>query len=294
MLTIKSFSDKTARLIDAKPSFEKLATGCKWSEGPVYVPEIETVYYTDFPDHIIYKWNEREGAGIFREDSGRAIGLAIDRQGRMLCAESATRGITRMERDGRFSVIASVYDGKLLNSPNDVVVKSDGSVYFTDPFGGGGNQFELSHAGVYRLDPETGETVLLCRSERPNGLAFSTDEKTFYIDDTNLQNVQAFDVKPDGTLDNARVFAQLDTAAGNGGADGMKVDIDGNLYITGPGGIWVYSPEGEKLALMRTPEIAANLCFGGKDGRTMYITAQSSLYALGMNIPGVVSYEVQS
>ncbi|SFK95608.1 gluconolactonase [Paenibacillus sp. 1_12] len=282
------FSDKIFEIIDKDYVVEQLVSGLVFTEGPIWDKTTQSVLFTDFTPNRIYKWNRAEGCSVYREESGRAVGLTMDRAGRVVSCETSKRRVSRIEENGEATTLASHYEGKRLNSPNDVIVKSDGMVYFTDPYSTAmGDTKELSGNGIYKVSPETGEITLLGMFNRPNGLAFSPDEKLFYMDDTNLQHVEVFDVTEDGLITNGRVFATLDTDEGRGAADGMKVDSLGNVYVTGPGGVWVIAPDGEKLGIFKFPEVAANLCWGGDDWKTLYVTATSSLYSLQLNIPGI-------
>lgn len=286
MFKVVKFSDELEALISMDAQIEKLAAGYVWSEGPIWDERTKSLYYTDFSQNEVYRWNEKEGVRVHRRNSASACGLAFDMENRILCAESGTRSVTRIEKDGSITTLAAHYHGKKLNSPNDVIVKSDGTIYFTDPHSiDTGNVKELDVNGIYKLS-KGGELTLLAQLDRPNGLALSSDEKMLYVDDINLQLVQVYDVKADGTLTNSRLFAKLDPAFGPGAADGMKLDCLGNLYVTGPGGISVLSPLGKLLGLIKTPEIASNLCWGSDDMRTLYITAQSSVYRLRTKIKG--------
>ncbi len=292
-MEIVRYSAALDDLIPADREPRKLASGFVWSEGPVWEASTESVIFTDFTPNRIFRWNERGGLRLLSETSGRAVGLALDHEGRIVSCETRNRRIARYERDGSVSSLASHYLGKRLNSPNDVIVTSDGAIYFTDPYSTAmGDTRELGHNGVYRLAPGDGpagaggELTLVAAMDRPNGLAFSPDESLLYIDDTNRQLVEAFGVGRDGSLERGRILAKLETSAGKGGADGMKVDARGNLYVTGPGGIWVLTPAGEALGLLRMPETPANLCWGGPGLKTLFITATTSLYSLEMNAAG--------
>ncbi|HEY5585212.1 MAG TPA: SMP-30/gluconolactonase/LRE family protein [Ruminiclostridium sp.] len=287
MFKIIKFSDKLEELISQNAQLEKLTTGYVWSEGPIWDESTKSLYYTDFSQNEIYRWTEKDGVKVHRKNSASACGLAFDKENRILCAESITRSVTRIEKDGSITTVASHYNGKRLNSPNDIIVKSDGTIYFTDPHSKDtGNIKELDVNGVYKLS-KAGNLTLLAQLNRPNGLAFSPDEKKLYVDDTNLQLIQVYDIKYDGTLENSRLFAKIDTSFGHGAADGLKLDCLGNVYVTGPGGISIFSPEGELLGLLKTPEIAANLCFGSDDMQTLYITAQSSVYRIHTEVKGL-------
>jgi gluconolactonase len=291
------FSAALDALIKPDSQARKLAAGYEWSEGPVWEASTSSVIFTDFGPNRIYRWNEPQGVTLLTEASARAVGLALDHEGRIISCESRNRRIARYERDGGIVSLASHYQGRRLHSPNDVIVKSDGAIYFTDPYSTAmGDTRELDHNGVYRIAPGApgapgggGELTLVTAMDRPNGLAFSPDESLLYVDDTNRQLVEVFDVRADGSLGPGRILTRLDTSMGKGGADGMKVDVHGNLYVTGPGGLWVIAPDGAPAGLLRFPEIPANLCWGGPDLATLYVTATSSLYSLQMLACGSVS-----
>ena len=288
-MTVHVFSEKIHEIVPENSLVEKLATGFEFTEGPVWDPGLKALYFTDFPVLKIYLWDAEKGARLYTGDSGRAIGLTLDREGRLLSCESKKRRITRTEKDGRVIDIGSTYKGARINSPNDLVAKSDGSVYFTDPYSTLlMDTRELDFDGVLRID---GNEITLQTDEfkRPNGLAFSPDESLLYINDTTLRIIKVFDVGPGGSLSKGRLFAEIGTEFGPGVPDGMKVDTAGNVYVTGSGGIWVLSPEGEKLGIIKTPETAANMCFGEEDGKTMYITATRSLYRIRLSIPGIMA-----
>jgi len=272
---------------------EKIATGFMFTEGPVWDASNKCLFFSDIPANKMRKWSEAKGVELFREPSGKSNGLTFDKQGRLIACEHANRRVSRTEKDGTIVTIADSYNGKKLNSPNDVVVKSDGSIYFTDPpygltaeFGNLGEQ-ELPFQGVYRLSPDGKTlTLLIDDFDRPNGLAFSPDESLLYIDDTERVHVRVFDVKPDGTIANGRIFADLkDDAEGN--VDGMKVDSEGNVYVTGPGGISIFDPSGKKLGIIEMPEVSANLAWGEDDWKTLFITASTSVYRIRLNVTGI-------
>jgi len=229
---------------------------------------------------------------VFREPSGKSNGLTYDKGGHLIACEHANRRVSRTTADGHVITIASHYQGKRLNSPNDVVVKSDGSIYFTDPpYGlsaayGVESEKELDFQGVYRLSPN-GETLTLLVDDfdRPNGICFSPDESILYINDTERMHVRAFDVQPDGTLTNDRIFGEEEGDTGK--PDGMKADTQGNIYLTGPDGIWVFAPDGTHLGIILVPERAANLAWGGDDWKTLFITASTSVYRVACQTVGV-------
>ncbi|MBC8236471.1 SMP-30/gluconolactonase/LRE family protein [bacterium] len=265
---------------------ERIATGFQFTEGPVWHPD-GYLLFSDIPANAILKWTPDGNVETFRKPSGNSNGLTFDANGLFIACEHGNRRVSHTEKDGTVKTLADRYSGKRLNSPNDVVVKSDGSIYFTDPpYGVQEEQRELDFQGVYRLASDGILTLLVDDFDRPNGLAFSPDEKILYIADTNQKHVRAFDVQPDGTLKNGRVFAELKSDKG-GGPDGMKVDTKGNLYVTGPGGTWIFDATGKHLGTIVTPEGPANCAFGGKDNKTLFITARTSVYRVKVKVAGV-------
>lgn len=285
-------SPKLLDLIDADAELQQLGTGCEFTEGPVWHAEGKFLLFSDIPANQMKKWTAEEGITNFRVPSGKSNGLTYDKQGRLVAAEHANRRVSRTEADGTVVTVASHYEGKRLNSPNDVVLKSDGSTYFSDPpygltaeYGVLGEQ-ELDFQGVYRLSPD-GQTLALLIDDfdRPNGLCFSPDESILYIDDTERMHIRAFDVQPDGTITNGRIFAEEE--GDDGVPDGMKIDVHGNVYLTGPGGIWIFDSSGAHLGVLQTPERAANLGWGGDDWSTLFITASTSLYSIQCKVSGI-------
>lgn len=291
-MSLEVISKKVLDLIPADAKVEKLATGMQFTEGPVWNARGQFLVFSDIPANHMKRWSPVDGLTDYRVPSGKSNGLTYDRQGRLIAAEHANRRVSRTEADGRVVSIASHYKGKKLNSPNDVVVKSDGSIYFSDPpyglgeaFGAAGEQ-EQPCQGVYRLSPD-GKTLTLLVDDfdRPNGLCFSPDESLLYINDTARMHIRVFKVQANGSVDKGRLFAK---EKGKGGVpDGMKVDVRGNVYLTGPGGIWIFSPEGKHLGTLKVPEGTANLAFTGPQWRTMIITATSSIYRVECKIPGI-------
>ena len=266
---------------------EQVATGFEFTEGPVWHPDGYLVF-SDIPAGIIYKWQPDGSVSVFRNPSGGSNGLTFDEQGRLIACEWKTRRVTRGEPDGSLTVLAEQYEGKRFNSPNDVVVKSNGSIYFTDPYYGfpGTQERELDFRGVYRIDPDGTLTLLVDDFQTPNGLAFSPDEKILYVDDTGRRHIRAFDVQEDGSLANGRLFLDMACDA-PGPSDGMKVDTDGNLYCTGGGGIWVIRPDGTHLGTIELPELPKNCAFGDADQRTLYMTADTSVYKVRIKTRGI-------
>jgi len=253
------------------------------------VAEQGFLLFSDIPANRILKWSTNEGITLFREPSGNSNGLTQDREGRLLICEHGNRLLSRIEKDGTYTILADRFEGKRLNSPNDVIVKNDGTICFTDPpYGIKPEQQELPFQGVFRLDPDDRRLTLLVKDFlRPNGLAFSPDEDVLYITDSSeRRHVRAFDVNPDGTLGNSRIFAEIRSEE-PGNPDGMKVDIEGNLYVSAAGGIWVYSAQGEGLGIIKTAEIPANCAWGDADWRSLFITARTSVYCVRLTVPGV-------
>jgi len=266
--------------------WEQVATGFEFLEGPVWHPDGYLIF-SDIPGDTIYAIIGGE-TQIYRRPSAKSNGLAIDTQGRLLACEHKKRRVSLTQADGEIVVLASHYRGARLNSPNDVVVKSDGAIYFTDPaYGLDDGERELDSEDVYRIAPDGSVARVATGFTRPNGLAFSPDERILYIDDTVEQRIRTFDVRPDGALAGGETFAEL-FGPGEGRPDGMKVDARGNVHCTGPGGVWVFEPDGTQVAMWQTPERAANLAFGDEDGRTLYIAATSSVYRMRNEHAGAV------
>jgi gluconolactonase len=266
-------------------SVERIAGGHEFTEGPAWHPDGYLIY-SDIPANRICFWT-REGVKTYRSPSGNSNGLVFDRQLRLVACEHGNRRVSRTETDWAVITLADRFEGKRLNSPNDVVVKSDGAIYFSDPpYGCPEGQRELDFQGVYRISPD-GELTLVVRDfDKPNGLAFSPDESTLYIDDSGRRHVRAFTVRADGSLTDGRVLAEMHSTAA-GSPDGMKLDVDGRLYVAGPEGVWVFDPAGRRLGIIATPEKPSNCCWGDADRRTLFITARSSVYRVRLSVPGV-------
>jgi len=267
---------------------ERIATGFGFTEGPAWHPD-GYLLFTDIPGNSIYRWTPDGKVTEFRSPSGHSNGLTFDRQGRLVACEHSNRRVSRTEKNGRIVTLASKYEGKKLNSPNDAVVRSDGSIYFTDPPYGLSSAYglpgieELGFRGVYRLMPD-GRTLELLVDDiySPNGLAFSPDEKVLYVADTEWSNIYAFDVSTDGALANRRLFASM-----IGGPDGMKVDVKGNLYVTtGLPAVRVYDSRGNDLGAIDIPEMTRNCAFGGAENKTLFIAASTSVYRIQLKVQG--------
>jgi gluconolactonase len=299
---------------DAK--LERVATGFTWVEGPVWVNG--SLYFADIPSNSIRKWTPGSGVTMFITPSGYkgaapyggpesgSNGMTLDTRGRLTIAGHAQRDVYRLESlrtDSPITILANGYQGKKLNSPNDLVYRSDGSLYFTDPPYGLRTQKdtdpekELKVNGVYRIphaleqksaDHASSELHLLISDlPRPNGIAFSSDEKYLYVDNSEPKKIwMRYRVQPDGSLTDAKLFYDATSDSRPGAPDGMKVDEKGNVYSTGPGGVWIFSPEGKPLGTIVMPEKAANVAWGGPDRKTLYITASTSIYRIQLMIAG--------
>jgi gluconolactonase len=306
--SLEVIDPKFLTLIELTTSLQKFASGFDWAEGPIWIKPGQTplaslppnggyLLFSDVPSNTVYRWKEGEGVSIFLKPSGYtgatprggepgSNGLTTDADGRLVLCEHGDRRVGRLEKNGRHITLADRYQERRFNSPNDLVYKSDGALYFTDPpYGLEKNvddpKKELSFQGVFRLTPGGELTLLHDQLSRPNGLAFSPDEKTLYVanSDTNRAVWTAFPVKADGTLGEGRVFfdaTPMVKAGKKGLPDGMKVDVAGNVFATGPGGVLVFSPEGQHLGTIRTGEATAN-CGWGDDGSVLYITADMYL-----------------
>ena len=265
---------------------ELLDTGFKFTEGPLWMDDLGLLF-SDIPADKIYKWTEDGGTVIWRDGSGNANGLTQDMEGRLIACEHGTRRVSRTGSDGRVITIASEYQGGRLNSPNDIVTHSSGQIYFTDPpYGIEEVDSEQPVNGVYRITLD-GDLLLLADDfTRPNGLAFSPDESSLYIDDSRKRHVRVFDVLPDGDISNSRPFADMDHPQ-PGSPDGMKVDSEGNIYVAGATGLWVFEPAGNLLGVIVTPERPSNCAWGDEDRQTLYITARTSIFRIRTKIPGI-------
>jgi gluconolactonase len=285
---LEAKSSEFQHLFARDTKIDRVATGFQFTEGPIWFAEGQYLLFSDIPASKIYKLTPEGRVTIFRKPSNNSNGLTRDKQGRLIACEHHTRQVTCTEKDGKITVLADTFQGKKLNSPNDVVVKSNGAIYFTDPpYGIQPEQQEQTIQGVYRLSPDGKEITLVADDfEKPNGLAFSPDEKQLYIDDSEHRHIRVFDVQLDGTLANGRIFYDMKTKK-PGLPDGMKLDVRGNIYCTGGGGVWVFDSEGNHLGTIVTPEIPANCAWGDEDLQSLYITAQTSVYKIRVNIPGI-------
>ncbi len=277
---------------------EKLHGGLRWAEGPVYFGDQRCLIWSDLPSNRMLRWDEQtEQVSVFRSPSNFSNGNTRDREGRLVTCEHRGRRVTRTEWSGAITVLADSYEGKRLNSPNDVVVKSDGTVWFTDPtygisaeYEGGKADSEIGSCNVYRLDPRDGSLrVVVDDFRRPNGLAFSPDEKILYIADSGFwpnpdwpHHIRAFDVADDGTLSGSRVLAEVSP----GIPDGFRVDVDGNIWSSAGDGVYCITPGGDTIGKIPVPEKVANVCFGGPARNRLFICGFTSLYAIYLNTRG--------
>ena len=280
-------------------AIERLATGCRWSEGPVWFGDQRALLWSDIPNDRILRWSEETGAvSTFRQPSNFANGHTRDRQGRLVSCEHGTRRVTRTEYDGRITVLCDRFEGKRLNSPNDVVVKSDGSIWFTDPPFGILGHYEGDPAeselptNIYRIDGVSGAVTMVCGDvARPNGLCFSPDETRLYVVESGAvpRRIRLFDLSSDGMqLANDRVFV---TCEPGHSPDGFRCDVHGNLWAgwgggEGRDGVRVFAPDGDAIGHIHLPERCANLCFGGRANNRLFMAASQSLYALYVNTQG--------
>jgi gluconolactonase len=277
---------------------ERLHTGLRWAEGPVWFADMQALLWSDVPGNRMHRWVEGQGASVFRDPSGHANGNTRDRQGRLLTCESGGRRVIRTELNGEITVLADRFEGKRLNSPNDIAVRSDGSVWFTDPdygilsdYTGEKAVSEIGRNCVFRIDPATGALRIATDAlEKPNGLAFSPDERVLYIADSGGSHRQggpadivAFDVGEDGSLRDRRLFATVQP----GVPDGFRLDEDGNIWTSAADGVHCIAPDGVTIGKIHLDETVTNLCFGGRRRSRLFITAGTSLYAVYVGTRGL-------
>lgn len=271
---------------------EQLASGFRFVEGPAWLPTQKLLVFSDIIGDTLYRWTAGDGVAVFRKPSNMSNGNTWDQQGRLLSCEHASSCVSRSDNNGNYEVLASHYNGKELNSPNDIIVAKNGHIFFTDPNSGRGARYgverrqELDFQGVFRLDPDARELTLLVDDfSKPNGLCFSQDEARLFINDTDRQHIRVFDVLDDFTIANGRLWASVHGSQ-PGVADGMKLDSAGNLYCCGSGGIHVFDPDGSVMGVIETPELAANFTWGGEGLTELFITATHAVYRLRVKIPG--------
>lgn len=318
-VAVQRLDQAVDQLVPKHPTLERIATGFKWTEGPVWLPSAKLLF-AEIPSNSIRVWTPGSGVSVFLQPSGYqgsapyggpepgSNGMTLDTQGRVTVAGHAQRDVWRFEGESATSpitILADTYRGKRLSSPNDLVYRSDGSLYFTDPPYGIRTQSdadpakELAINGVYRIPgaaaqkpaapPARNKLQLLVRDlPRPNGIAFSPDEKYLYVDNSEPEMLwMRYTVQPDGTLTDARILCDAGPYAHHGAPDGMKVDTLGNIWSAGPGGVWIFSSEGKHLGTIAIPEQVGNLAWGGVDRKTLYIAASTSLYRMQVKVPGI-------
>ncbi len=283
-------SDRFWQLVPREAKLTVFATGFGFTEGPVWDPA-GFLYVSDEEKNKIYKVSP-SGQKTELIALGDPDGNTYDQDHRLIDCASVLRAIIRISPDGKYTILADHFEGKKFNSPNDVVLGPDGALYFTDPTLDlvTGEKQELPYQGVFRLDTAGKVTLLTKEMSQPNGLAFSPDGKKFYVDDSKQRNIRVYDFERGGTLANGRILGEEPGEKGEGVPDGIKVDRKGNLYVTGPGGIWIWDAQGQHLGTILTPEQPANLAWGGPDLSTLYITATTSVYLLDTLTTGFVPY----
>ena len=288
-------SDRVRELVDENAEVEQIATGFTFTEGPIWMAD-GSLHFSDMPGDKRRRWHPTEGVTVLRDPSNKCNGMTRDDHGNLIVCEHVTSSLVRESPDGTRETLASHWGERELNSPNDVIVAADGSIIFTDPTYGRMPGFglereqELAFQGVYRLPADGGDLQLLIDDfAQPNGLCFTPDESQLYINDTVHAHIRVFDVGPDHALSNGRVFAEGigtgDLASGEL-VDGMKLDERGNVYVTGPKGVWIFAPDGEHLGVIEVPENVGNVNWGGDDWSTLYIPASTSVYRVQMKVAG--------
>ena len=295
-MPIEKAAPELDRIVSTDQTIEELGNGYGGdlgpNEGPLWWKEGGYLLFSDIHNDRRMKWSPQDGVTVFREPNDRANGLTRDPQGRLIACEHDTRRVTRLEHDGSTTVVANSFKGRQLNRPNDVVVKSDGSIYFTDPWTlpRPQEQWDLDFRGVYRVSPDLGTLTLLVQDFIfPNGLAFSPDESVLYVNDTRRGHIRVFGLAPNGTLLSAtdRVFCDL-RGDRPGVPDGMKLDVEGNVYCGGAGGVWVHDPSGKHLGtIVHGQPATTNMAWGDDDWKTLYITSRNTLMRIKLNIPGL-------
>lgn len=292
LLSLSALADEKDSLVASGEKVKKLADGMKFTEGPAWVPAKKTLIFSDIPNSKLMQWREGEGLSIFRE-SESSNGNILDLEGRLITCQHAGRNLVRTEGDGKVTVLADKFDGKRFNSPNDVAVRSDGTLWFTDPAWGLTGEREVSGNFVYRLDPKTGSIEAVIKDlAMPNGIIFSPDESRLYVADTGGHDklsapelrklpagIHCYEMSKDGKL-GKKLFEIKH------GSDGMRIDVKGNLYTTNGGKVHIHDADGKDLEQIDVPEGPANVCFGGDDMKTLFITARTSLYSIRLKNAG--------
>lgn len=287
-------ASSTSSSVFVQGGLTQIVDGLEFGEGPVWLADKRLLLFSDIADDKIWQWRASEGASVFRTPANMPNGLCLDLNGDLIICEHATTRLTRLKSDGEIEVIASHWDGKELNSPNDVVGSSDGSLWFSDPTGGRQEHVgiprdqELDFVGFFRVAPD-GELQLMADDfQVSNGLCFSPDEKYLYVNDTTKENIRRFRHE-DGKLSDDTVWCEMPGSGfpEPGCPDGMKTLSDGRIVATGPNGVWVIDPSGEHLETLETPDMATNMAFGGDDWKTLFITTLKGVYMIPLTIPGM-------
>ena len=280
-------------VVEENLELETLADGFAFTEGPICHPHEQHLTFSDIPSNRMHRWSESSGVSVYREPSNMSNGNTYDGSGCILSCEHATSRVTREESDGSLTVIASHYQGKALNSPNDIVVANDGDIYFTDPTYGREDhtgivrETELDFQGLYRVDAATGELELLASDfQQPNGLAFTPDQQELYVADTPRMHIRKFQIDKNGTLSGGDVFAES-TGNGAGAPDGLKAASTGHVFCAGPGGVHVYAADGACLGVIQTPAFCANFTWGGDDLKSFFLTSSNHLYRTQVKVAGI-------
>ncbi len=292
-MPIERVSSNLDRLLAVDQEIQELGSGFGGdggpAEGPLWWSDGGYLLFSDIHNNRRMKWSPDEGVTLFQQPTNHANGLTRDLKGRLLACEHSARRVTRQDSDGEITTIANRYRGSRLNRPNDVIVKSDGNIYFTDP-GAPAPGLDLDYSGVYMVSPDLDEITLLVGDFiTPNGIAFSPDESVLYVNDTRRQHIRAFDVQPNGTLALASDRVLCDLSGDRPGVpDGMKVDIEGNIYCGGSGGVWVIAPDGNHLGtIVHGHDASTNVAFGGEDWKTLFFTTWNTVGSVQVNIPGI-------
>jgi gluconolactonase len=295
VLTVPSKSAAFHELVGPDCELVRLCTGFQFTEGPVWSARGQYLLFSDIPGNVRYRWDEAAGTTEVRRPSNKCNGMTYDSDASLLVCEHVTSRVVRERADGSSEVVASHFDGRQLNSPNDLVVADDGAIYFTDPTYGRTAEFgqqrepELPFRGVFRVPPgRTGPDLLIDDMGQPNGLCFAPGASLLYVNDTTGALIRVFDVLADGSVGPGRIFCSgVGTGRpGDQNPDGMKCDTRGNVYVTGPGGVWIIDPDGRPLGVLEVPEKVGNLNWGGPDWRSLFICASSSVYRIELAVGG--------
>jgi len=286
---------RTGRCMNGDDALEVLYTGCRWAEGPIYLPAWRQLIWSDIPNDRMLRWDEQTGAvSVFRQPAGHPNGNTLDREGRLISCEQGNRRVTRTEHDGTLTVLAERWQGKRLNSPNDAAVKSDGSIWFSDPDFGITSDYEgyrasgeIGSNNVYRIDPDRGSVELVADCfAAPNGLVFSPDERRLFVSDTRAGRIWAFDVHDNGTLSAGEIFAEA-AARDRARFDNLRFDDAGRLWAAAmDDGVHCYDPDGTLIGRLDVPEKVANICWGGAKRNRLFVAAETSLYSMMMGVTG--------